>query len=170
MHPVEILLPLRDNSGRPFAAETYAEVRQILTERFGGLTAFPRSPAQGTTTGGGHGARRDCRVRSHDRKRWTRVVEELPNSVGAGLPAALVSLYAVQGLTGYPNGSTYRWMKDGAKVTTVHPAGQGIQLTKTRRRSVSLQCRFGTWHWGLRLFPLNDTPQLAHPRSNHQCR
>ena len=53
MHLVEILLPLRDNSGRPFAAEKYAEVRQILTERFGGLTAFPRSPAQGTTTGGG---------------------------------------------------------------------------------------------------------------------
>jgi hypothetical protein len=66
MHPVEILLPLRDNSRRLFAAEKYAEVRQ---------------------TGGGDGARRDCRVRSHDTKRWTRVVEELPNSVGAGLPA-----------------------------------------------------------------------------------
>jgi hypothetical protein len=53
MHLVEILLPLNDNSGRPFAAEKYAAVRQHLTERFGGLTAFTRSPAQGTTTGGG---------------------------------------------------------------------------------------------------------------------
>ena len=49
MHLVEILLPLNDNSGRPFAPEKYAAVRQHLTERFGGL----RSPAQGTATGGG---------------------------------------------------------------------------------------------------------------------
>jgi hypothetical protein len=53
MHLVEILLPLNDNSGRPFAPGKYAAVRQHLTERFGGLTAFTRSPAQGTTTGGG---------------------------------------------------------------------------------------------------------------------
>jgi hypothetical protein len=48
MHLVEILLPLHDNSGRPFGAEKYAAIRQHLTERFG---AFTRSPAQGTTTG-----------------------------------------------------------------------------------------------------------------------
>jgi hypothetical protein len=54
---MHLVVPLRDNSGRPFAAEKYAEVRQILTERFGGLTAFPRSPAQGTTTGGGETVR-----------------------------------------------------------------------------------------------------------------
>jgi hypothetical protein len=53
MHLIEILLPLNDNSGRPFAPEKYAAVRQHLTERFGGLTAFTRSPAQGTKTGGG---------------------------------------------------------------------------------------------------------------------
>jgi hypothetical protein len=45
MHLVEILLPLNDNSGRPFRTEKYAEVREHLTERFGGLTAFSRSPA-----------------------------------------------------------------------------------------------------------------------------
>jgi hypothetical protein len=50
MHLVEILLPLNDNSGRPFRTEKYAEVREHLTERFGGLTAFSRSPAQGTTS------------------------------------------------------------------------------------------------------------------------
>jgi hypothetical protein len=50
MHLVEILLPLHDNGGHSFEAEKYAEVRQHLTERFGGLTAFTRSPAQGTTT------------------------------------------------------------------------------------------------------------------------
>jgi hypothetical protein len=53
MHLVELLLPLQDNSGKPFGAEKYDEVRQRLTERFGGLTAFTRSPAQGTTTESG---------------------------------------------------------------------------------------------------------------------
>lgn len=50
MHLVEIFLPLNDNGGRPFGTEKYAEVREHLTERFGGLTAFSRSPAQGTTS------------------------------------------------------------------------------------------------------------------------
>src|ERR1700712_27894 len=53
MHLIEILLPLHDNSGQSFDAEKYGEVRQHLTERFGGLTAFTRSPAQGTTTESG---------------------------------------------------------------------------------------------------------------------
>jgi hypothetical protein len=53
MHVVEIFLPLNDNSGRPFGTEKYAAVREHLTERFGGLTAFSRSPAQGTTSDGG---------------------------------------------------------------------------------------------------------------------
>ena len=53
MHLVEILLPLNDNNGRPFDAEKYVAVREHLTERFGGLTAFSRSPAQGTTSDGG---------------------------------------------------------------------------------------------------------------------
>jgi hypothetical protein len=52
VHLVEILLPLNDNSGRPFGAEKYAAVREHLTDGFGGLTAFTRSPAQGTTTMG----------------------------------------------------------------------------------------------------------------------
>jgi hypothetical protein len=53
MHLIEILLPLHDNGGQPFEAEKYAEVRQHLTKQFGGLTAFTRSPAQGTTTDSG---------------------------------------------------------------------------------------------------------------------
>jgi hypothetical protein len=53
MHLIEILLPLNDNNGRPFEAGKYAAIRRHLTERFGGLTAFARSPAQGTTTDGG---------------------------------------------------------------------------------------------------------------------
>ena len=47
MHLVQILLPLTDNDGRPFAAGEYEEVRRTLTERFGGVTAYVRAPAEG---------------------------------------------------------------------------------------------------------------------------
>ena len=50
MNLIELLLPLNDNAGRPFGPEMYAAVREYLIERFGGVTAFTRSPAQGTTT------------------------------------------------------------------------------------------------------------------------
>jgi hypothetical protein len=41
------LLPLYDNAGRAFPAERYTAVREELTNRFGGLTAYSRAPAQG---------------------------------------------------------------------------------------------------------------------------
>lgn len=47
VHIVEIFLPLRGNNGRHFEHELFAEVREGLVERFGGLTAFTRSPAEG---------------------------------------------------------------------------------------------------------------------------
>lgn len=47
MHLVQILLPLYDNAGEALPASLYAAVRAELTERFGGLTAFTRAPAQG---------------------------------------------------------------------------------------------------------------------------
>jgi hypothetical protein len=47
VHVVEIFLPLRDNEGRQFGPELYGWVRETLVERFGGLTAFTRSPAEG---------------------------------------------------------------------------------------------------------------------------
>jgi hypothetical protein len=47
MHMIEILLPLYDKEGRHFGPEAYAKVREELLARFGGLTAFTRSPAEG---------------------------------------------------------------------------------------------------------------------------
>ena len=47
VHLVEILLPVYDREGRPFAAGLYAKLREELVERFGGLTAFSRAPAEG---------------------------------------------------------------------------------------------------------------------------
>lgn len=47
MHLVQILLPLYDNHGRMFATDHFDRVRDELTEAFGGVTAYRRSPAEG---------------------------------------------------------------------------------------------------------------------------
>ena len=45
MYLIHILLPLNDNEGRPHGRELLRAVE--LTERFGGLTAHTRAPAEG---------------------------------------------------------------------------------------------------------------------------
>jgi hypothetical protein len=51
MQLIEILLPLRDNEGRPFDPGMWAQVREELVSEFGGLTAFTREPAEGLWKG-----------------------------------------------------------------------------------------------------------------------
>lgn len=47
MQLVEILLPTADNEGVPFPRDLFVALRSELTEQFGGVTVFARSPAQG---------------------------------------------------------------------------------------------------------------------------
>ena len=47
MYLIQLLLPLRDNTGTPFPREAFERVRHELTERYGGVTAYLRSPASG---------------------------------------------------------------------------------------------------------------------------
>jgi hypothetical protein len=47
MHLVQLLLPLMDPDGKPFPRSQYRKIRKELTERFGGLTAYTRAPAEG---------------------------------------------------------------------------------------------------------------------------
>ena len=47
MHLVQILLPLRDRQGQPFPRSAFTRVRAELMDRFGGVTAYLQSPAQG---------------------------------------------------------------------------------------------------------------------------
>jgi hypothetical protein len=47
VHLVQLLLPLRDNQGEPFPRERFDQVLRELTDRFGGVTAYLRSPASG---------------------------------------------------------------------------------------------------------------------------
>jgi len=44
---IQILLPVFDNEGCRFERSRFDAVRARLIERFGGLTAFVQSPAQG---------------------------------------------------------------------------------------------------------------------------
>ena len=44
---IEIFLPTYDNQGQRFPKEAFFDVRHELAERFGGVTAFLRSPAIG---------------------------------------------------------------------------------------------------------------------------
>jgi hypothetical protein len=44
---VQLLLPLRDNGGTPFSSHLFEQVRSELTGRYGGVTAYLRSPASG---------------------------------------------------------------------------------------------------------------------------
>ena len=47
MHLIHILLPLNDNRGKALPRKLFRAVAGELTERFGGLTAHTRAPAEG---------------------------------------------------------------------------------------------------------------------------
>ena len=47
MYLVQLLLPLYDNEGSPFPSGMFRAVRDTLTARFGGMTAYTRAPAEG---------------------------------------------------------------------------------------------------------------------------
>jgi hypothetical protein len=47
MHLIQALLPLVDDAGHRFPEGAFEAVRRELTQRYGGVTAFMRSPAVG---------------------------------------------------------------------------------------------------------------------------
>jgi hypothetical protein len=84
-HLVQILLPIYDNAGNRFPPEAYAKVRSDLTQRFGGLTAYSRAPAEGLWGSGSEMKRDDIvvievMVQELERRWWhdyRRQLEEL---------------------------------------------------------------------------------------------
>ena len=59
MYLVQILLPLYDNAGRALPRELHDGVFRALAERFGGVTAFTRAPAEGAWMESGARVSRD---------------------------------------------------------------------------------------------------------------
>jgi hypothetical protein len=47
MYLIQILLPLHDNQGNPFTRDVFGNIRDELIQRFGGLMAYTRAPAEG---------------------------------------------------------------------------------------------------------------------------
>jgi len=47
MELIQIFLPLRDNEGQPFPFRQFEQVKELLAQKFGGVTAFLNSPAEG---------------------------------------------------------------------------------------------------------------------------
>ena len=88
MHLVQLLLPLYDSTGRRVPHERFALVRDELTELFGGVTAYLRSPAQGTWKEGDGEVERDevvmCEVMVEqvDRAWWSRYRAQLEARFG----------------------------------------------------------------------------------------
>lgn len=83
MHLVQLLLPLTGKNGAPLPASHYASVREELTTRFGGLTAYSRAPAEGLWEGEGTRREHDeiivyeVMADSLDREWWRRFRERL---------------------------------------------------------------------------------------------
>jgi hypothetical protein len=62
VHLIQILLPLYDNDGAALPRALLDGVRKELAERFGGLTAFTRAPAEGHWRDAGETRRDDIVV------------------------------------------------------------------------------------------------------------
>lgn len=47
MYLIQIFLPVYDNDGKKFSTADFLGLRDELVDRFGGITAYTRSPAHG---------------------------------------------------------------------------------------------------------------------------
>lgn len=83
MHLVELFLPLFDDAGARFPKDIYDAVRNELTQVFGGVTTFTRTPATGLWENDGGQVQRDevvlfeVMVEHVDHAWWRRYREEL---------------------------------------------------------------------------------------------
>ena len=59
MHLIQILLPTYDNEGIAIPRDVFHAIGNELVQRFGGLTAHTRAPAEGVWVAPGHDAQRD---------------------------------------------------------------------------------------------------------------
>jgi hypothetical protein len=88
MHLVQLLLPLFDNAGRRFDEKPFAAVRHELAHRFGGVTAYMRSPATGLWKSASGDVDRDevvtveVMVESLDRAWWRSYGQRLAQAFG----------------------------------------------------------------------------------------
>ena len=87
-HLIQILLPIQARDGSPLPNDMFTRVRGELTERFGGVTAYSRSPATGLWKNEDESIERDqvimveVVVDEFDRGWWKRYREQLEDRFG----------------------------------------------------------------------------------------
>ncbi len=83
MHLVQILLPLFDNAGEAIPQLQFRRVSAEMADRFGGVTAFTRAPAEGVWKDSGEKTSHDeivvfeVMTETLDRTWWSGYREEL---------------------------------------------------------------------------------------------
>lgn len=88
MYLVQVLLPLYDNASRRIPRRTFEETAEVLTRRFGGLTAYTRAPVEGRWRQRGRRVRHDDLVIYEvmagrlDRAWWRRERARLEKAFG----------------------------------------------------------------------------------------
>ena len=83
---IQLLLPLRDNEGQPYGQALFKDINASLAARFGGVTAFSRSPAKGIWINSDHEERDDVIVvevmaEALDRDWWLTFRQQLEISM-----------------------------------------------------------------------------------------
>ncbi|WP_285008806.1 inorganic diphosphatase [Pedobacter faecalis] len=84
----EIFLPLKDNAGRAFPERVYSNLQKQLVKKFGGVTMYTRSPAQGLWDTGRSREQKDDLVifevmaAVYDEAFWKNLKEELEENLG----------------------------------------------------------------------------------------
>jgi hypothetical protein len=86
MHLVQILLPLKDNTGFAYEESLFHTINASLVEAFGGVTAFTRSPAKGTWVNADREERDDVIIvevmaETLDKAWWGRFRERLESEM-----------------------------------------------------------------------------------------
>jgi hypothetical protein len=85
VHLIQLLLPLYDNDGAALPRTLFDKVREDLSGRFGGLTAFTRAPAEGHWRDAGETRRDDIVIfevmaETLERAWWRAYRHELESS------------------------------------------------------------------------------------------
>jgi hypothetical protein len=86
MELIQILLPLRNGKSRDFPSELYDKIASEMTERFGGVTAYTRTPAEGRWKPDGHKPEAEdvvvleIMVETLDREWWAQYRRELEST------------------------------------------------------------------------------------------
>ena len=88
MHLVQLFLPLQDNAGEKFPDAMYRSIREQLTERFGGMTAYTRTPAEG------HWQSEDAATVRDDMVIYEVMVDQLDRTWWKHYGASLEQLFA----------------------------------------------------------------------------